>query len=277
MSPPPFVNNYVPPADIPTPDPQSVLDATAPYDINFSYPLHPETLTCPTVRLAPFVPALHARTLWAQLGPEERAREVFKYYPFCPDTLSKLLAAIETVGRAPPDNCFFAIFDRTCRAGGDHGEEADADGVLAGVLALMYTDRANKTTEIGFVLVLPAFQRTHVARTAAALLLRYCLQPPTASPPGLGMRRVRWQAHARNAPSIRLARRVGFRDEGLMRWTFVIPEVEEMVREAGKVSRAGDEGWGRDSVSLAMCWDDWDGGAGAAVEAILQNEATVKV
>ena len=246
----------------------------------FSYPLHPETLACATVRLAPFVPALHARTLWAQLGPEERAREVFKYYPFCPDTLPKLLSAIETGGRAPPDNCFFAIFDRTRREQGGEAKKAleggEEDGVLAGVIALMYTNRAHKSTEIGFVLVLPAFQRTHVARTAAALLLRYCLQPPTASPPGLGMRRVRWQAHPRNAPSIRLARRVGFRDEGMMRWTFVIPEVEEMVKEAGKVSRAGDEGWGRDSVSLAMCWDDWDGGARAAIDAILQGQEMSK-
>ncbi|EPS93394.1 hypothetical protein FOMPIDRAFT_1136251 [Fomitopsis schrenkii] len=272
---PSYVNNYAPPAPA---DPLRTLDASVPYDINFSYPLHPATLACPTVRLAPFVPALHARTLWAQLAPHAPA--IFKYYPFCPAPFPDFLAAVETLGRAPPDNCVFAVFDRTRTPGAAEGRErgvGDGDGALAGVLALLNTNRVHKSTEIAFVLVLPAFQRTHVARTAVALLLRYCLQPPAAAPPGLGMRRVRWQAHPRNAPSLRLARRMGFRDDGVMRWWFVVPGVEELARDAEAVKRLGEEaqgeeGWGRDSVSLALCWDDWDGGAAAAVEAILQQQ-----
>ena len=143
--------------------------------------------------------------------------------------------------------------------------------MLAGVMALINTSRQHMNTEVGLVVVFPAFQRTHVARTALGLLLRYCLQTPAASPPGLGFRRVRWSAHPRNKPSIALAKRMGFRKEGVMRWTFAIPDVEEMKREAHVLKREGEEGWGRDSVCLAMCWDDWDNGAGAAVECTLQR------
>lgn len=269
---PSYVNNYAPPAP---PDPLRTLDAPEPYDINFSYPLHLDTLACPTVRLAPLVPALHARTLWAQLAPHAPA--IFKYYPFCPAPLPDFLASIDALGRAPPDNCIFAVFDRTRAPGPTEvhqrkgaGEDGDGDGALAGVLALINTSRTHKSTEIAFVLVLPAFQHTHVARTAVALLLRYCLQPPAASPPGLGMRRVRWQAHPRNEPSLRLARRMGFKDDGVMRWWFVVPEVEELAREAEPVKRLGEEGLGRDSASLSLCWDEWDAGAGAKNEELLQ-------
>lgn len=276
--PPSYVNNYAPPA--PT-DPLRTLDASQPYDINFSYPLHPATLACPTVRLAPFVPALHARTLWAHVAPHAPA--IFKYYPFCPAPFPAFLDAVERLGRAPPDNCVFAVFDRTRAPGAEEarargGEDADGDGdgdgdgALAGVLALLNTSRTHRSTEIAFVLVAPAFQRSHVARTAVALLLRYCLQPPAASPSGLGLRRVRWQAHPRNEPSLRLARRMGFKDDGLMRWWFVVPEVEELAREAEKVRRLSEEGYGRDSVSLAVCWDDWDNGVGAEIEALLQQQ-----
>lgn len=267
---PPFVNNYTAREDVdaPYPDPEVVLASTEPYDINFSYPLHPATLSCATVRLTPFVPSLHARTLWTHIGP--RAREVFQYYPACPDTLAHFLAVVET-RRASPHECVFAIYDRARPpASADSDTAEGGDGALAGIMALLNTSRAHKTTEIGFVVVFPAFQRTHVARTALALLLRYSLQPPTASPPGLGFRRVSWSAHPRNTPSIRLATRLGLKQEGVMRWTFVLPDVEELQRVGNEVNREGDEGWGRDNVCLAICWDDWEHGGRDVVAQMLR-------
>ncbi|EPT05430.1 hypothetical protein FOMPIDRAFT_1034185 [Fomitopsis schrenkii] len=260
-----FVNNYTPQEHSPHPDPEVVLASKEPYDINFSYPLHLDTLACATVRLTPFIPSLHARQLWEHIGPQ--ARNVFRYYPFCPDTLAYFLSVVEML-RKEPDDCVFAVYDRTRSPTGDNS--AAGDGVLAGVMALIHSSKVQKVTEFGLVLIFPAFQRTHVARTAAGLLLRYCLQTPSASPPGLGLRRVSWSAHPRNKPSIGLAKRVGFKEEGVLRWTFSLPDAEEQKREGNEVKRDGDEGWGRDSVFLSICWDDWDQGGRAAVERLLQ-------
>ena len=50
-----FVNNYAP-----TPEPplsESDLYGSTPYDLNFAYPLLPETLQTPRLKLVPFVPA----------------------------------------------------------------------------------------------------------------------------------------------------------------------------------------------------------------------------
>lgn len=59
----------------------------------------------------------------------------------------------------------------------------------------------------------PAFERAHVVCTTLAH--RYALQLPTAPPTGLGFRRMSGSAHPRNEPSIALARRPGFRQEGV--------------------------------------------------------------
>ncbi|KAG9093971.1 hypothetical protein FRC06_011292 [Ceratobasidium sp. 370] len=69
--------------------------------------------------------------------------------------------------------------------------------------------------EIGYAIVLPAYQRSFVSTHAIGLLLRYALDLPADG--GLGLRRVQWQTHADNAPSIRAARRMGMKLEGIMR------------------------------------------------------------
>ncbi|EED82436.1 predicted protein, partial [Postia placenta Mad-698-R] len=95
---------------------------------------------------------------------------------------------------------------------------------LAGVVSLTNTSGAHFRMEIARIMILPAFQRMNIARTAAALLLRYCLQPPGASPPGLGFRCVQWCVHPRNGPSLRLARRLRFKDEGVVRFIYALPK-----------------------------------------------------
>ena len=75
-----------------------------------------------------------------------------------------------------------------------------------------------------------------------------------------------WSAHPRNAPSIKLATRLGFRQEGVLRWLFVL---QELLRVGNEVKREGDEGWGRDNVCLAICWDDWELGGRSLVEQML--------
>ena len=109
-----------------------------------------------------------------------------------------------------------------------------------------------------FVVVFPAFQKTHVAKEMVALALRYLLALPTASPPGLGLRRVAWSAHPGNAPSVGLAQRMGFRHEGTHRWVWVLPEElasagEECTRKDQYEGRRG-----RHAAMLSVCWDDWE-------------------
>ncbi|KAF9230073.1 acetyltransferase, partial [Melanogaster broomeanus] len=123
----------------------------------------------------------------------------------------------------------------------------------------------NLVTEIGPAIVLPAFQRTHVASHAVGLLLKYLLD---IAPSGLGFRKVKWTASPFNVPSNRLAKRMGFKFDGLIRWTSVVVRVEGYQKD-GKEARAGDAGdglLGRDSNELAVCWDDWEGGGRELVE-----------
>ncbi|KAL6306561.1 acyl-CoA N-acyltransferase [Sparassis latifolia] len=248
-----FVNLYKPPPP-PAVLPESELYGPEPYDINFAFPLQPPTLECARVRLEPFVPAEHARAYWDALRAQGTAP--FRFYPFYQRTLPEFLSFLEHAFRRAPTQLMLAIIDKTPQP------------TLAGVLALVNTHVENRTTEIGHVLVFPAFRHTHVAKTAVGLLLRYCLQRPGADPPGLGMRRVAWCAHPRNAPSIGLAERMGMQREGHLRWLWVLPEA---LAAEGREPAEEDpvRGYGRDTVLLSLCWDEWEGRGRDAVEAII--------
>ncbi|PCH44048.1 acyl-CoA N-acyltransferase [Wolfiporia cocos MD-104 SS10] len=264
---PAFVNRYTPPI----PPPEILPASSEPHDINYAFPLYSQTLTSARVRLEPFVPTLHADALWAGMAPH--APELFRYYPIA-GTKESWVAKLEDI-RQQPECITFTIYDRT-RNGAEGG-----DGEIAGMVSLINTSGADLKTEIGFIMVLPAFQRTHVARTTVGLLLRYCLEPPESQTPGLGFRRVAWCANSRNAPSIGLARRLGFRDEGILRFTWVLPNVDYLNAEGTEVRRRfvannGEvvertEGWARDSATLSLCWDDWQDGKREYIASIIQG------
>lgn len=131
---------------------------------------------------------------------------------------------------------------------------------MAGVVGLLNTLAEHASTEIGFITIFRAFQRSHVSTHAIGLLLHYLLELPDSksSPygPGIGLRRVQWQAHADNKPSVRAAERMGFKLEGIMRWQRVLP-----IGKRGydvPTERAGGDRKGRHSAVLALCWDDWE-------------------
>lgn len=126
------------------------------------------------------------------------------------------------------------------------------------------TSFQNLCTEIGAVIILPAFQRTHVASNAVGLLLNYALNLPSTSPDdnggGLGLRRVVWQANFLNKGSTRLASRMHFQFEGILRWDRVLPIGKDEASN-GKPTRDGDlrpENVGRDTAIYSLCWDDWE-------------------
>ncbi|EJF61892.1 acyl-CoA N-acyltransferase [Dichomitus squalens LYAD-421 SS1] len=259
-----YVNNYTPPPPAPAVLPESELYGPEPYDINFAYPIHASTLESASLKLVPFVPAVHGAAYWAAVSPA--LASTFRYYPALLPTLADTLAFVERAVRQNPHATLFAALDKT-RADAAHPEWA---GALAGIAGLFNTAPANLATELGFVVVFPAFRGTHVAKHMVGVLLRYVLELPGARVPGLGFRRVVWSAHPENAASIGLAERMGFRREGLLRWVWVL---DDAVRETGKDARedAFKGKRGRDSVVLSVCWDDWEGGVRERVREVLDK------
>ncbi|KAL7278291.1 hypothetical protein ACG7TL_008267 [Trametes sanguinea] len=256
-----FVNDYSP-----TPPPklsESEIYGPTPYDINFAYPIHPETLANERTKLVPFVPAIHGETYWKHVGSRP---DIFRYYPFFFSTLADFLAWLELRIRRDPLNMLFAAIDKT-RPDAKH---EDWGGSMAGVIGMFNTSAENLATEAAYVVVFPEFRGTHVAKDMVGLLARYLLQLPSASPPGIGFRRVKWSAHPRNAPSIGLAERMGFKREGTNRWLWVMPDDLAAEGTPGRVGDAFSGKTGRDSAVLALCWDDWESGGKERVDAVLQ-------
>ena len=129
------------------------------------------------------------------------------------------------------------------------------------MVGLLNTSAVDQVTEIGFVFILPEFQRTHVTTNAVGLLLHYCLELPSNANgkygPGLGLRRVQWQTHGDNMASLRAAERIGFRREGLIRWQRILQEGKEGPSvPSERAALCGNPG--RHSWMLAVCWDDWE-------------------
>ncbi|KAI5117399.1 hypothetical protein M0805_004621 [Coniferiporia weirii] len=226
----------------------------APYDLNFVLPVR--VIENARVRLEPFIPAVHAEEYFTGSKDHPELYTYLAYGPF--DSVDELLEKL-VIGRVhnDPTSVLFAIIDK-----------AGAEGKprVAGMFGLLNTSVLNLSTEIGFVHVLPPFQRTHVASNAIGLLLHYCLElpidssdaadpAPFGSGGGLGLRRVQWQANADNARSVRTAERMGFRLEGIARWQRLLTEG----KRGYEVPRTrGIGGNGFHVCVLAICWDDWE-------------------
>ena len=87
--------------------------------------------------------------------------------------------------------------------------------VLLGIIGYNNASCTLSTIEIGPVMVLPPYQRTHVSSHIIGLAMQYALDLPKEG--GLGVRRLQWQAHASNAGSIKAGKRMGLKVEGIIR------------------------------------------------------------
>jgi RimJ/RimL family protein N-acetyltransferase len=181
--------------------------------------------------------------------------------PISATTLEQFLGVVEWL-RSDPTSVLLLIIDKT-KADPVHD---NLGGDLAGIIGLFQCSKQNLSTEIGPVVILPPFQRTHVCKNAVGMMMRYCFDLPSAG--GLGFRRVQWSTNPINDASIRVAERMGFIFEGTMRWKFVLEEGKE-----GNKTREGDpvNAKGRDRMLLAACWDDWEGGVKERVDNLLQK------
>ena len=263
-----FVNNYVPSPPTPRMLPNEELYGPTPYDINFAYPIHDSSLESDRLKLVPFIPAEHAAAYWDNM--KDQVRDAYRYLPISLNTLPETLSYIELGVRRDPYTILFAVLDKT-RPDPAHPRWA---GSLAGLIGLYGSAHWHEhaTAELGFVVVFPAFQRTHVARGMVGLMLRYALELPRAAPrPGLGLRRVQWTTHPENVRSMRLAQSAGLQLEGTIRWARVMGEG---VVELAKLGREGDAGsgrFGRDSALLAVGGDDWEAGVRERAEDLING------
>lgn len=78
--------------------------------------------------------------------------------------------------------------------------------------------------------------------------------------PGLGLRRVQWQAHSNNSASIKAAQRLGFHYEAVVRWQRALPPGKEgeVITRIEVAGDSGSAGPGRHTALLSICWDDWE-------------------
>ncbi|KZP00035.1 acyl-CoA N-acyltransferase [Calocera viscosa TUFC12733] len=236
-----FVNNYksIPTSDRPTYGPD-------PYDVNFVFPVLPSSLESTRIKLTPFIPKLHAASYRDATAAHQ---DLYDFLPFSMPTLDSMLLFTEGM-RCSPGKILFAIIDKT----GPGETPPHLGGSFAGIIGLNNANIDYLSIDIGPIVVFPAFQRTHVASHSVGLLLQYCMELPDALPnPGLGLRRVTWLAKPDNPPSIRLAEKMGFVREGVLRWTYV-------TEAKGMRTRDGDPDQkpGRDCLLLTMTCEDWD-------------------
>lgn len=229
--------------------------------IEFVFPIYRQSLESPRVKLVPFIPSKHGALYWSNVSAPENAN-LFRYYPFLFPTYKSFLAFLYAAG---PQFQLFAVIDKT-RPDATH---PDLGGGFAGVMGITNASIQNLSAEIGFVVIFPNFQRTHVAKEAVGILMCHCFDSPSASRPGLGLLRVQWTAHPKNEASIRLAERMGMKREGTLRWHCVLPEELTPWNEERK--RGNDPRRGRDTVLLAAYWDDWESGIHEKVHALVNR------
>ncbi|KIJ66374.1 hypothetical protein HYDPIDRAFT_174488 [Hydnomerulius pinastri MD-312] len=230
------------------------MDTHNAYDVNFCFPVR--ELESERVKLILFVPNLHSELFYKGTAPHP---ELFNYMPFGPwSSASDFTKNLVEPVQRDTNRVLFAIIDKT-RTPSPGAPPSEAD--FAGVLTLMNTSSQSLSTEIGFVVIFPKFQRTHVTTNACGLLLQYALDLPSSPGGGLGLRRVQWQACDKNIASVRAAENLGFKFESMLKWDRVMPGDRTGLDELKL--REGDPRPGtkrRDTAMLAVCWDDWEEG-----------------
>ena len=168
---------------------------------------------------------------------------------------------------APVGVFSYAILDLTKSS--QDGSEEDA---FAGMISYMNSSPINLCTEIGAVVVLPPFQRTHVASNAVGLMIHHAFRSEAEG--GLGLTRVVWQTSSANKGSAKVAERMGFKHEGTLKYDrrFKQGKLHSKVGNGRPLPPGSDENdlW-RDTLVFGLCWDDWERGAREKVQAAMDR------
>jgi len=213
-------------------------------ETKFIFPIRP--LSNDRVALIPWKTTEHSKP-FVELTKDYP--ELFIYLPWGPfPTVDKFHQWYCNRIATDPTQMIYAVFNK--------GVDGQPDE-MTGMIGYLNSNADHAVLEIGCVITIPRFQRTHVTTNAVGLLLQYCLDSP---PSGLGLRRVQWQANSQNTNSVRAAQRLGFTLEGIIRWQRVLADdcegngvdISHLPEINGKKL-----GPGRHSAMLSLCWDDW--------------------
>ncbi|OOQ90675.1 hypothetical protein PEBR_03184 [Penicillium brasilianum] len=210
------------------------------------------------IKLIPFNPDHHTHTFFRLSSPHP---ELYTHMPMGPWDSEEALKAefysqsqTQLLSFSNPTSLAFAIIDKTHPPSID-----DPDGALAGTISLVRTSDTHLCTEIGFIIILPPFQRTHVAKNAVGLALQYSLQDPQIG--GLGLRRVHWRTSTMNVASARLAEKMGFERVGVVPWHMRFVKGKKRAKTGnGKSLPPGsdpDDLW-RDTLDYSLSWERWE-------------------
>lgn len=220
------------------------------------------------VKLLPFEPSRHSAAFIAQSRDHP---ELWAHMPSGPfATVDALHAGMAQPGSvlapANPSHLLLAIVDKTRRPRGEDDDDDD-DDELAGIIAYLNAappaSPAARSVEIGAVVVLPAFQRTHVATNAVGLLLGHAFAAADESGGGgggLDMVRVAWTCSTANGASARVAERMGFEEVGVVPYHYRFARGRKMGKVGnGRALPPGSdpEDLWRDSILYSMSWERW--------------------
>lgn len=209
------------------------------------------------VKLVPFDLDLHGAAFIAQSADHP---ELYANMPITPfTTVSELREPFTRpdaiLSLSNPAHTVLAIIDKT------RGQSPeDPEGELAGMVGYINTFKAHLSTEIGAIVILPKYQRSHVTTNTVGLMLQYAFAP--AGPDGgMGLQRVQWHCSTANAASAKVAERMGFEKVGTIPYHMKFP----LGKRYGKLGNGRalppgshpDDVW-RDSFYYSLSWDVWE-------------------
>lgn len=229
----------------------------------FYFPI-PTSISNDRLKLVPFDPDLHSTAFVAQSTDRP---ELFAHMPLRPflsasDLKMAFSGAESILSFSNPALFVFAIIDKTRPPSPE-----DEEGELAGTVSYINTSKMNLSSEIGVLIVLPEYQRSHVTTNAVGLLLQYAFLSPEKG--GLGLRRMHWTCSTANVASAKVAERMGHEKVGVIPYHFRFPLGSRYGKEGnGKPLPPGgdpDDLW-RDTIIYSLSWDVWEDGAKEKVQ-----------
>lgn len=161
-------------------------------------------------------PARHGPGLWRTVKDDDTLWTYMAYGPFADEASFRAWLDERAVMLDPYS---YAVIDL-------------ASGEPAGIMTLMEIRPVMRVIEMGNIVYSPRLQRSRPATEAQYLMTRHAFEE-------LGYRRYEWKCNALNGPSMRAARRYGFKYEGIFRHHMIV------------------KGRNRDTAWFAITNDDW--------------------